>query len=173
MKYMTVVACGLLLMSNAGCGQADAEAIKVELSNPQGVKVGNATLTKDAGGVKIVVQVSQLPPGPHGFHIHAVGKCKPLDFASAGGHFNPQGKKHGAQNPEGPHAGDLPNLTVGEDGTAQMETVAARVTLDSNAANSLFQPDGTSLVIHANPDDQKTDPAGNAGARIACGVIGK
>ncbi|MGH7961544.1 MAG: superoxide dismutase family protein [Candidatus Binatia bacterium] len=173
MKYVAFIAYGLFLFSIAGCEQAGAEAIKMDLSNAQGEKVGSATLTQEPGGVKIAVQVSNLPPGPHGFHIHAAGKCEPPDFASAGGHFNPQGKKHGVQNPEGPHAGDLPDLVVGQDGTAQMEVVASQVTLESTAANSLLHPEGTALVIHANADDQKTDPAGNAGARIACGVVRK
>src|SRR3954447_3015371 len=90
------------------------------------------------------------------------------DFPSAGSHFNPQGKKHGRENPEGAHAGDLPDLVVGPDGTAQAEMMVAHVSLDPTGATALVQGEGTALVIHANPDDQKTDPAGNAGARIAC-----
>ena len=106
-------------------------------------------------------------------HIHAVGKCTPPDFTSAGSHFNPEGKHHGLENPQGSHAGDLPNLVMGPDGMATAEILATQVSLASTGANSLFQPEGTALVIHSNPDDQKTDPAGNAGARIAYGVISK
>jgi Cu-Zn family superoxide dismutase len=101
-----------------------------------------------------------------------VGKCEPPDFASAAGHFNPEGKKHGLLSPQGPHAGDLPNLPVAADGTGQLNYVARGVTLGSGSG-SLFDADGTAVVIHAGPDDHKTDPAGNSGARIACGVIQK
>lgn len=172
MKYASLIGGGLLLFGTIVFGQAKAEAAKAELRNPKGETVGTATFTEGSGGVKVAVQVSKLPPGPHGFHIHAVGKCDPPEFTSAGGHFNPHAKKHGLKSPEGPHAGDLPNLVVGGGGTAKAEVVAALVTL-KEGKNSLFQPDGTALVIHANPDDEKTDPTGNAGGRIACGVITK
>jgi len=171
MKYTTFVL-GMVLLFSALVvyGQASAQAAKAELYNAQGEKVGSATLTDGRGGVKIVIKVFKLPPGPHGFHIHAVGRCEPPDFASAGGHFNPYGKKHGLKNPEGPHAGDLPNLIIGPDGTAKAEVVASQVTLRPGI-NSLFDPDGSALVIHADPDDEMTDPTGNSGARIACGII--
>lgn len=172
MRYTTVIVGGLLLVGTIVFGQAKAEAAKAELRNAKGEAVGTATLTEEPGGVKIAIQASKLPPGTHGFHIHAVGKCDPPEFTSAGGHFNPHAKKHGLKSPEGPHAGDLPNLVVGGGGTAKAEVVAALVTL-KEGKNSLFQPDGTALVIHANPDDEKTDPTGNAGGRIACGVITK
>jgi Cu-Zn family superoxide dismutase len=162
----------LFLLSTALYTQANAQTAKAELINSKGEKIGTATFTQEAEGVKITLEASHLPPGSHGFHIHAVGKCEPPDFKSAGAHFNPTGKKHGLQNPEGPHAGDLPNLTVGPDGTAKVEVVAKQVTL-GEGKNSLLQSEGTALVIHANPDDEKTDPAGNAGDRIACGVITK
>jgi Cu-Zn family superoxide dismutase len=114
--------------------------------------------------------MSQLPPGQHALHVHAVGKCEAPDFKSAGPHFNPEGKKHGTQNPEGPHAGDLPNFEVSADGRAKTSVLATRVLL-SDGTNSLFQANGTSLVIHEKPDDNLNDPAGNAGTRIACGVV--
>lgn len=169
MRYVAFVAMSLLLFGAALCAQSAKQA-KAELINAQGEKIGMAILTEEAKGVKIKLTASKLPPGVHGFHIHAVGKCDAPEFASAGAHFNPEGKKHGLQNPEGPHAGDLPNITVKQDGTVEVEVVAPSVTL-GEGKNSLFHPDGTSLMVHADPDDGKSDPAGHAGARIACGVI--
>jgi Cu-Zn family superoxide dismutase len=145
---------------------------KAVLKNAEGEDVGTATFTPTKGGVKVQVQVANLPPGNHGMHIHAVAKCEPPEFKSAGGHFNPSGKKHGLHNPEGAHAGDLPNLAVAKDGKAKAAFTSKGATL-GEGEDSLFGPDGTALVIHADPDDEKTDPAGNSGARIACGVIEK
>ncbi len=173
MKRVMFLAWGALLLSTLAAERADAAMTKVELKNAQGESIGAATLEAMPDGVKVVLQAAKLAPGQHGLHIHAVGKCTPPDFTSAGSHFNPEGKPHGLENPAGPHAGDLPDLVVGPDGTATAEILATHVSLESTGANSLFQPEGTALVIHANPDDQKTDPAGNAGARIACGVITK
>jgi Cu-Zn family superoxide dismutase len=165
---------GLLLLAVFAPPPSWAQSATAELRNAQGESIGTATLKGDSGNVKIALKVSKLPPGTHGFHIHAVGECKAPDFASAGGHFNPTAKKHGLKNPEGSHAGDLPNLVVGSDGSATVEVVARGVTLGAPVdSHSLFPPTGTALVIHANPDDEKSDPAGNAGARIACGVITK
>ena len=149
---------------------AQAQSARAILKDAQGKVVGAATLNEVSGGVKIAMRVSGLKPGEHGFHIHAVGKCEPPAFTSAGAHLNPYGKKHGHKNPDGAHAGDLPNLTVGADGTGSIDVTAAGVTLTAGRA-SLLQPGGASLVLHANPDDEKTDPAGNSGARIVCGVI--
>lgn len=155
------------------CGESAAPTAKATLVNGQGQKVGEAKLTETAQGVKIDLTVENLPPGVHAFHIHEKGDCQAHDFMTAGGHFNPFGKHHGLENPQGPHAGDLPNITVGPDGRATVSTVAKLVTLKEGQKNSLFQPGGTSLVIHEKADDNMTDPAGNAGARIACGSITK
>jgi len=167
-RIILVSACALMLVG-WGFGKA-ATTAKADLTNSKGEKIGTASLKETSKGVSLSLEVSNLPPGVHGFHIHAVGKCEAPDFKSAGGHFNPEGKKHGWDNPEGHHAGDLQNLTVDAQGKAKVKLVVTGVTL-GNGPNSLFQPQGTAIVIHADPDDMKTDPAGNAGARIACGAI--
>jgi len=141
---------------------AHAQSARVQLKDAQAKVVGTATLSEVAGGVRVTLRVNGLKPGEHGFHIHAVGKCEPPDFMSAGAHFNPYGKHHGLANPEGPHAGDFPNLEVGADGTGSLDAIDSLVTLKEG---------GTSLIVHADPDDEKTDPAGNSGARVACSVI--
>ena len=167
---MTILVSTLSLFLAVPAFSAGAAKAKASLVNGKGEPVGTAEFKETSKGVSLAITVSNLPPGVHGFHIHAVGKCEPPDFKSAGGHFNPEGKKHGWENPEGPHAGDLQNLTVDAQGKAKTKVLVTGITL-GEGANSLFQPNGTALVIHADPDDMKTDPAGNAGARIACGVI--
>ena len=137
----------------------------------KGQTVGTAILTEGPDGVAIAVSVSNLPPGKHGIHIHAAGRCDPPDFQTAGGHFNPFGKEHGLENPEGPHAGDLPVLDVGPDGKGKLEAKVGGLTLANEGLSSRLGPNGTAVVIHAGPDDDVTDPAGGSGARIACGVI--
>lgn len=143
---------------------------RATLKDPQGKVKGEATFSQDRGGVRVKVRVTGLAPGKHGIHVHAAGKCEAPDFKSAGPHFNPTSKKHGLESPEGAHAGDLPNITVGADGKGKATLVAAGATL-GEGAGSLLGPEGTALVVHADPDDGRTDPSGNSGGRIACGVI--
>lgn len=143
----------------------------IDIINGKGSKIGTAKLVQTGQGVKFSVAVAGLTPGKHGIHVHQTGVCEAPEFKTAGEHFNPEGKKHGFDNPEGPHAGDLPNIEIGSDGRGSAEFVDAKVTLERDKANSLLKPGGTSLVIHEKVDDYKTDPSGNSGARVACGVI--
>jgi Cu-Zn family superoxide dismutase len=149
---------------------AAAQTAKATLKNAEGKEVGSAALMQTPAGVLIRLTVKGLPAGERAFHIHGVGKCEP-PFTSAGGHFNPANKKHGIMAAEGHHAGDLPNLHVPAGGELVVEVLNPAVTLEKGKANSLFGPQGTALVIHAGKDDYKSDPAGDAGGRIACGVI--
>ncbi len=158
--------------SAMGSGEPTAvvPTVVVKLADAKGGDVGEATLSAVEGGVKITLDLKGLPPGEHAIHVHETPTCTAPDFKSAGGHWNPAGKHHGMQNPEGPHAGDLPNFTVAADGTSKATLVATGMTWDHGAA-AIWGPGGTALVIHATADDMKSDPAGNAGERIACGRI--
>jgi superoxide dismutase, Cu-Zn family len=136
------------------------------LIGASGQTIGSVRAWQTAGGVSFRVMASGLPHGLHGIHVHSAGRCDPPDFASAGPHWNPAGRKHGLNNPAGPHAGDLPNVEVAANGA-----LAVTVVLPGANMASLLDSDGASLVLHASADDYATDPSGNSGARIACAVI--
>jgi superoxide dismutase, Cu-Zn family len=142
-----------------------------QLMDRNGKTVGTATFREAAGGVIVNVEVNGLSAGLHAVHVHAVGKCEGPAFTSAGGHFNPLQRKHGLKSPDGPHAGDLPNMYVAKDGSGRFEALTDNMTLKTGDPSSVFDSDGSALVIHAGVDDYTTDPTGNAGDRAACGVI--
>ena len=164
---------GAAVLALSGCAAAGAIANTqtITLRDAAGRTVGTALLTPATEGVQVVLSASGLPAGVHGVHIHQTGQCDAPDFTTAGGHFNPTSRQHGFENPAGPHAGDLPNITVDANGRGSLSGIARGVTLEGSGANSLRKPGGTSLMVHATADDYRTDPSGNSGARIACGVI--
>ncbi len=154
-------------------GTDNTPMAKAQITNSSGEIIGTATFRQQSDGVAVDVAVKGLTPGTHGIHVHTVGTCDPAGataFSSAGGHFNPTAAKHGLSNPAGPHAGDLPNLEVDAKGEGALHAVNNRVSIRTGA-NALLDADGSAIVIHAGKDDQVTDPAGNSGARVACGVI--
>lgn len=176
MRGSVILACLVIVVSLVSFGTTveasatDASPGVAPLRNASGATVGVAKFVETTAGVHIRVVITDLEPGVHGVHIHAVARCDPPGFTAAGGHFNPFGKKHGLLSPEGPHAGDLPPITVRADRTGTLEYLNALITL-REGPGSLYDADGSALVIHALPDDQVTDPIGGAGARVACGLI--
>jgi superoxide dismutase, Cu-Zn family len=170
MKRVAYFALGLFLIVLALPSRSAAKT-KVELKDAQGKSVGEILLWDQGSGVGLQLNLHDLTPGEHAIHFHQVPKCEAPDFKSAGGHFNPDGKKHGFDNPEGHHAGDMKNFTVGADGKAKIQMEDADVTL-KDGPHSLLSG-GAAIVVHAKADDYKTDPSGNSGDRVACGVITK
>lgn len=150
---------------------SDEMKFQVPLINGEGQKIGQAVLMQAARGVLIHVEAEGLPPGWHALHIHEYGACEAPKFESAGGHYNPTNRKHGYNNRMGYHAGDLPNIYVNEQGQVRVEVFTDQVTLHPDKPNSLLKKGGTALMIHEGPDDYRTDPAGDAGGRLACGLI--
>jgi superoxide dismutase, Cu-Zn family len=167
MKRILLVGVALLVFA---AGQANAQTGRAALKDAQGKNVGSAELSQLPSGVLIKLSLNGVPAGEHAFHVHALGKCEP-PFTSAGGHFNPDNRKHGLLANDGHHAGDMPNLHIPQDGVLAIEVVNSAVTLENGKPNSLYGPNRTALVIHAGEDDYKTDPTGDAGGRIACGVV--
>ncbi len=176
---LVLFACALTL---SGCGSiketlgmvdslSPVNSTSTDLLNTKGEKIGTATLTQTAEGVKVAIEASGLTPGKHGIHFHEIGICEAPEFKSAGEHFNPKLKEHGLLNPHGPHAGDMPNLVVGKDGKVNTEMLTSNVTLEMGKLNSLIKPGGIALVIHESEDDQLSNPSGNSGSRVACGAI--
>ncbi len=153
-------------------GNAKSNGITVTVKDAGGKDVGTVNIKPSGTGVSLKLQLHGLAPGEHAIHFHQNAKCEGPDFKSAGPHFNPESKKHGLENPEGSHAGDMLNFTADDKGNAKATIVNKSVNLGSDA-HSLYSNGGTALVVHAKADDMKTDPAGNAGDRIACGVIVK
>ena len=172
MRLQNRIAITAAFVISSALSAAAQKPVKVEMHDGMGNSVGTAELSAAPKGVSIKLDLKGLTPGDHGIHIHGVAKCEGPAFASAGGHLNPDMKHHGLMNPEGPHAGDMPNFTVKPSGMAKVTLENPRVTL-TEGDHSVFADGGTALVIHAKADDLKSDPAGNAGDRIACGVIMK
>ena len=168
----STLACATNPAPDPAATASQAQSVTVNLSDATGKSVGTAALSPDPAGVKITLAVSGLPAGEHAIHVHQTPQCDGPAFTSAGGHFNPEQKQHGLNNPQGPHAGDMPNFTVDASGRSSATVVAPGITLD-DGPHSVFTGGGTALVIHEKADDMKSDPAGNAGTRIACGVIRK
>jgi superoxide dismutase, Cu-Zn family len=167
MSRLPFLAAVLLAATPATAAAATAHA---DLADAKGAKVGTAVLSEGGGGVHVVVKVQGLAPGKHGFHVHSVGKCDPPDFMTSGSHFNPTGRKHGLKSADGAHLGDMPNLEVGADGKGEGHFTLKGVSL-GEGPNGLFGPASTAVVIHEKVDDETSDPGGNSGARVACGVI--
>jgi len=167
------VMCSLIAMAGMAVSfsaQAQSPTAKAALKDASGRDVGTVQLVQTPHGVLLRMSLKGVAPGEHAFHVHAVGKCE-APFTSAGGHFNPASKKHGMEAAEGAHAGDMPNLFIPANGELRIDVANHMISLVKGQPNSVFDADGSAIIIHAGPDDYKTDPTGNAGDRIVCGVI--
>ena len=162
-----------VLVAGLACMAHAQQPLVVEVVDPEALLVGTATFTQGPAGVTIAVEFKGLQPGEHALHLHENAECNGWTLSSAGGHFNPASKSHGAKNANGPHAGDLGNFTVAANGTAKATLTATGITLAADAPNSVFAKGGTSLIIHDHADDMTTDPEGGAGERLACAAIKK
>ena len=172
----TIAGCLMLMTSVAGCSTMsgmNADAADplgtADLMLADGTSAGTAQLVRDGDGFAIQVSAMGLQPGAKGFHLHTTGRCDAPDFTSAGGHLNPGDRDHGRLNPQGPHLGDMTNLQIGADGTASATVAIPDVREDTLA--QIFDADGTAVMIHSGPDDYRTNPSGDAGSRVACGVL--
>jgi len=171
MIYALCLAVMVNILSLTAPVSARQPRVRADVKDPGGVDIGSVFFTQTEKGVRLNISLIGMPPGNYAIHIHENGSCIPPDFTSAGAHFNPSGKEHGFMNPEGAHAGDLPNITVDEGGSCTAEFTTDLLTLEKAKNNSLLKEGKTAIVIHKNPDDYVSDPAGSAGDRLACGVI--
>jgi len=169
--FSSVAPLTVILYCLAASAASAPKSATVSMTDSQGKKVGSVTIRPAGTGVVLELNLKHMPPGEHAIHFHEVAKCDPPDFKSAGPHFNPEKKEHGLQNPKGHHAGDMENFTVTAKGNATQIHITDRDVTLGGGPNSIFANGGTSIVVHAKPDDMHTDPSGNSGDRIACGVV--